>query len=64
MDDNYALDLVGTFWLSLAKADAISSLINTKGMRPVTQQLVTVVTGLLRPLGWMGVADRWGFNLI
>lgn len=31
MDDNYALDLVGTFWLSLPKADAISSLINTKG---------------------------------
>lgn len=31
MDDNYALDLVGTFLLSLPKADAISSLINTKG---------------------------------
>lgn len=31
MDNNYALDLIGTFWLSLPKAAAISSLINTKG---------------------------------
>lgn len=33
-------------------------------MRPGTQQLVTVVTGLLGPLRWMGVSDRWGFNRI